>query len=634
MKRTLPVLIAAFFVLVANSAAAQDSADEAKTDAPAESKATENAEGDDKTVEEETDAAKEDEHPEEPDVADLADGPTKLETTDEGSEPEFEAMPAIKPETLEELTLTKTYPYIEHHGLFRFRADAFYNLDLNTAGTTTILPPAAASVPEANNPVDRDADWLAGANIRFRYEPKIHIFEDLAIKLTVDAPQNYVMGSRPYRAITPLVAFTPGQEPLSGSDGVVLREAYGEARTFFGMIRAGRMASNWGLGMLANDGKCEDCDFGDIADRVQFATKAFDTYGFVYYDFPSEGPVAQPLAYEVQGVRRDADQSDDIEQWVLGVMRKPLTREEKADRVRTLKEDRKPYFSGGFYFVYRTQQNSFEDADEPDDYYSTTNNAALIAREAEAYIPDLWARLEWEPYAKSYLRLEVEAAAILGEIKYVKQPGSGAADCFGENATSSACEKLSREVKQFGLAFESEFRANQFFSMGFNGGYASGRRNFGFQVNDGRVDPEDAPSNFRFDRDYIVDMLLFRELIGAVTNAMYFNPWVQFDFFSRNKDSLGLKFGSIYARAVEAEATPSGEANLGLEFDTTLFYEEHNKYKADISYGLLVPMAAWDAVEGRTRYNYPGTSNNTFTADDAREAELAHTIQARMFWFY
>ena len=138
-----------------------------------------------------------------------------------------------------------------------------------------------------------------------------------------------------------------------------------------------------------------------------------------------------------------------------------------------------------------------------------------------------------------------------------------------------------------------------------------------------------------FDRDYIVDLILFRELIGRVTNATYVKPWLQFDFLSKNKDSFGLRLDILYARANEAEATPSGEAGLGLEFDTNLFYQEEGKYRADISYGLLVPLAAWDEVPGRDRVvDYPGISSTAFRAEDTREAEVAQTIQFRMFWFY
>jgi uncharacterized protein (TIGR04551 family) len=237
----------------------------------------------------------------------------------------------------------------------------------------------------------------------------------------------------------------------------------------------------------------------------------------------------------------------------------------------------------------------------------------------------------------------VEAVAIFGEIGFVSLPGKGGEDppseCFSAaNRAKEGCKSRFREVRQYGLAFESEYRHNKLLTFGLYSGFASGRNNFGFQLNDGVVDPEAPPSNFKFDRDYHVDMILFREIIGSVTNATYIKPWIQFDFWTRNKDTFGFRFDAIYSLAHKAGATPSGERFLGLEFDSLLFYREHEKFQADIGYGLLVPGDAFNEKYGRPRLAYPDPAftRGPFRLESGpeREAEIAQSVQVRMFWFY
>ena len=58
-----------------------------------------------------------------------------------------------------------------------------------------------------------------------------------------------------------------------------MKRAYGEVSTPVGILRFGRMGSQWGLGMLHNDGNCLDCDFGDNVYRIQFVTETFGADG-------------------------------------------------------------------------------------------------------------------------------------------------------------------------------------------------------------------------------------------------------------------------------------------------------------------------------------------------------------------
>lgn len=171
------------------------------------------------------------------------------------------------------------YPRVEWHGYFRFRADSFWNLDLDTGGTSPILPPIEAllepgsgtslsdfEIPETgtdenNNEIavpqfaNGGAEHIGGANIRMRLRPIFHVTENARIHLEMNILDNLVMGSTPdgfdesdlgrgLRIDSPLLGFTRGQEPPNvfnaGRSSISVTQAYGEVKPFFGVIRVDR----------------------------------------------------------------------------------------------------------------------------------------------------------------------------------------------------------------------------------------------------------------------------------------------------------------------------------------------------------------------------------------------------------
>jgi uncharacterized protein (TIGR04551 family) len=562
---------------------------------------------------------------------------------------------------------SRTYPYIETHGYFRFRADSFWNLDLDTRGTSSVLAPVESLLdPDGpdntfnetaedtdlwNEYTDRGAEHLAGANIRFRLSPIFQITEKLRIHLELNMLDNMVLGSTAdgqygdLRAEVPLVAFSGGQVPSY----VNITQAYGEVNTFFGTIRLGRQASHWGLGILANGGGsysalreprvsyrglsmaghgCVDCDFGDYVDRAMFITNLFDHYIALAWDYNYAGPTDE-ASNEFFGQPRELSNYDDTRSYVFSIFSRPIRPEEIAARNRQIKELRRPAFDYGFYLVYRTQRLSaerYEPEDSPDDY-------TWFPRGARAVIPDLWLRFQSEPAFRTRIRLELEAAAIFGSI---------------DNADPNAFnDDAQRDIRQFGAALEFEY-VRSALATGLNAGFATGRTlndeggdecnpvPSGFNVNDSWAlnSCEPTLTNFRFDRNYFVDMIMFREVIGTVTNATYFNPFFQYDLFSKQDDNLGIRLDLITAFAADAATTPSGDGFYGVETDLTLYYREPN-YGADISAGFYFPGSAFDAREGRqvdpTIRELTG-NNNTYDRDVS--ANPAYTLQGRFFWAF
>jgi hypothetical protein len=129
-------------------------------------------------------------------------------------------------------------------------------------------------------------------------------------------------------------------------------------------------------------------------------------------------------------------------------------------------------------------------------------------------------------------------------------------------------------------------------------------------------------------------MIMFREVVGTITNAVYFNPFVDYALFSKQDDTLGVRFDAISALALNAETTPSGESFYGVETDLSVYYHEP-RYGADLTGGFFLPGSVFDGVDGRRRI--PTISNLLGEAavyDEDVNATPAWTVQGRFFWAF
>ena len=550
-----------------------------------------------------------------------------------------------------------SFPYVEHHGYFRFRSDYFLRPHLGIAGESTsgstittsgVLPPLNAnefngrSAESQLSSAEKNEDSIAGANIRFRYSPTIHVDQWLRVHSTVDILDNLVLGSTPdYAELRPDASFSlfagtqspPSDGRNSLSDSLRVKEAFADIDTLLGNIRVGRMASHWGLGILANGGKSIDSDFGDYVDRALFTTRIGSVYTAVALDFVAEGVIAADGDYAF-GQPYDADNLDDVNQGVLAFFSRPMTDEEKAQRQRDLYELRKPVFDWGIYTVLRSQEYDISNENQPTYAPEVTNSLgfseensvttanyddyAFVNRSGWGVIPDFWARFQWSPKRGQLLRLETEWAMVIGEVENVDFT-------VGPDSTSNP-----KEIEQWGGVLQTEFQANGNLSVFLESGVASGddaeyfavkdQVNYGEADASGNLGSNRKVTNFKFDRNYYTDLLLFREVIGAVTNTVYVKPGVQYDLFDSREDALGFRFDILTAFALEPEATPGNDGFYGVEFDTQLFYEESNRFRADLSWGTLVPGAAFNLVEG-----YLGSTGTQDVTD------FAMTVQGRLF---
>ena len=112
-----------------------------------------------------------------------------------------------------------------------------------------------------------------------RFEP-IVTMGPIKAQATIDVFDNVVWGDNENLAATPLFAGGASSTQVNGDvvDSIRVKRLWIEWQTSFGLLRIGRQPSNWGLGLLANDGDDFDNDFGDAYggsayDRIIFATR-------------------------------------------------------------------------------------------------------------------------------------------------------------------------------------------------------------------------------------------------------------------------------------------------------------------------------------------------------------------------
>jgi uncharacterized protein (TIGR04551 family) len=459
-------------------------------------------------------------------------------------------------------------------GYFRSRGEALFNLDLDRGPSPSgqYLYPLPLGSPRSQ--------WLSGADMRLRTDLSLYTLDGTAaVRVRVDVLDNLAYGSTPNgNPLTTSTQNAPGSGPAGNA--FQIKRAYGEVLTPFGVLLAGRMGAHWGLGMLANGGDCAGCDSGDAADRVAFITPVAGHLWAAAYDIAYAGPTT---SRSLNGRTLDLDPSDDVHALTFASMRwrSPLARERRLGAGLTTVDY-------GGTFSYRWQQN-----DVPADWLETSEEVDLdprqvVERDFSSWVVDGWMRI-----LHPWMRLELEAAYLLAEIG---QPSSIPGFELNDPITSN----------QYGLAFESDFGPwDGDFSGGLDAGVASGDSAPGFgstlgldgdQPVAGDIDgPQAEPpvdnqiNNFLFHPDYHVDQILFREIIGTVTDAVYARPHLAWRFAELGPGSFTALAAATASWAVNVESTPGRAKHLGVELDPSLVYLHEDGFSLSLDYAVLFP---------------------------------------------
>ncbi len=512
----------------------------------------------------------------------------------------------------------QAYPWFENHGYFRLRIDGFWRAHLGTnaqndndetVGTSAFRPPISANAKNEQ----RGEDWIAGANMRLRWAPTLHVAKSLSIHTELDILDNMMLGSTPdysiNRADAPLSVLSRSQAPASssnsGREAVTVKQAWvswtpiqpSNDKGFLLQLNGGRMARHWGLGLVENAGQDLDADFGTYQDRVNLLTRIGGIYAELGYAWSATGPTTNDPS-QPYGEPSDLTSTDDVFDVSLEVFKRPDTDAERQSRHRRLVVLNKPVLDGGLYVNFRKQ-----DMDVASDSYGTAGTTTattaydevqLEKRGAWMLTPDVWLKLEWKPSLKENVRIELEAAGVIGHVDNV--PRYTLKRVSGKYVWQDDGD-VPLDILSFGGSIEGEYERGPV-SAGLYAGFATGTDApyWGYADRSNVITNKDLKSlkSFYFHPDYRADQLLFRRAVGTITNAWYIKPFVQYDLFEGPHDALAGRVELLYARAFEKSATPGGDPNLGVEIDVKLFYEEKGSFFAGVDWGILFPLKAFN----------------------------------------
>ena len=469
---------------------------------------------------------------------------------------------------------------VELSGEFRLRGERLQNLDLDHGLTPSGLP--LYPVPLG----DPDGQVLHHSDMRLRTDLSMYApFGSVRVNMRLDVVDNLTLGSTPLG--TPLTTTTqwPGQS--NGQSFMQLKRVWGEALTPFGVVAAGRMGNTWGTGMLSNGGDCHDCDSGDAADRIAFVTSQQNHFIALAYDLGWRGPQVQR---KVQTRSLDLEPSDNLRTFTAAILKQ---RDEIALERRTAAG--KPTVDYGAVYSFRMQNNDF-----PLEYVPTTEDVSsessqVMARGYRAHAVDVWFRLVAPAF-----RLEAEAAVLSATIEEASLlPGVS----YGVPLTS---------LQYGGVVLTEVGRPESRVSAGLDVGLASGDSAPGFgatpAANQGPALPGDLEgsqvnppydtmaNNFRFHPDFRIDQILFREIIGTVSDAVYIRPHARVDLWKSTAGKLTFNLSGVASSALYATSTPGNNNPLGIEIDPSLDYMSRDKFRLGLDYGVLFPLEGLDNV--------------------------------------
>jgi uncharacterized protein (TIGR04551 family) len=367
------------------------------------------------------------------------------------------------------------------------------------------------------------------------------------------------------------------------------------------------MGANWGLGMLENSGNGIDDDYGDIVDRISLAARLWGMMLVPGVEFVQSGATSQ-IWNETNGELSnsyflgadggqplDIGQLDDITQYFLIIARQ-IPREEQEDRLRR----GALIINGGLNFAFRNQVLSQERlGTDITDTEPGGSSSPMVFRDAWAVIPDLWFQLHFRGF-----HFEMEFAMIGGAV--------------GNTNAETTDQHLSETVLQFGTTARADYTAlDGKLNVGLEFGYASGDAEFegltprqanGLLQQAPGYEGSDTDSLFRFDPNYNVDLILFEQILGQVSGAYYFRPWVSYEFI---RGVLGVRADVIYSLASEPLQTIGNSSQLGVEIDAAIWFRGRSPFNftAQLQYGVLFPLTAWKDPfwEGFDGIEYPQT---------------------------
>jgi uncharacterized protein (TIGR04551 family) len=449
---------------------------------------------------------------------------------------------------------------VDVEGSTRLRGGLLYNFDLDRG----LTPSGNALFP--SDPDDPKSQTRTVRDLRVRVGLTAHT-EGRTAELVLGADVIDGLGGTS-------LADASGRPDNRGR--LQLRNAFVTVLTPFGVAVAGRMGNQFGLGMIANSGDCFDCDSSDSADRIGLIVPVRGFYVATSLDVS-----ATTQRVGAQSSELAIDPRNNAHAMTAAILRF------RGDEVRAIRRrggSRTVDYGAAFSYLW-------QDHDVPAEYLldDPGMDPASMHRGLRALATVAWARID-----DSKFRVEAEAAYVAGSIEQGSTiPGALVREPVG--------------IGQLGAVVQSEIGTPETrYGIGVDAGYASGDPAPGFgafptlqnsTVQAGDLDgpqvkfPDDHRiDNFRFSPNYRIDKILFHQIIGTVTDAVYVRPHARAEIVP----GLTANTALIASWAVEGSSTPSGARQLGVEIDSGLSYKTHDKVRIDLTYAVLLPGAAFD----------------------------------------
>jgi uncharacterized protein (TIGR04551 family) len=398
------------------------------------------------------------------------------------------------------------------------------------------------------------------------------------------------------------------QNSYTGS--ILAKRAWGEIDSEFGSLRFGRMPWHFGRGMYFNRGDCADCEGGTTVDRFMALTTVYGHQLALAVDFGAQG---YHLGYtdlgqkNIGGFPLDLTQKDDVTQYTAALT--------KVDDDRTWREriaNGDVAVNYGAQLVYRSQDYAtYSVSPQTGSPYSSNNQNPLSAGDlgntktltsnvnALLFIPSLWFKLGWKA-----LTLEFEGTMLAGKLGNAGPLRLGTTEDKGL-AILQAGWVLSSELKLYNdslfIGFETGGATGDQAELAYDSaktGSASGLY-YPYLNYRWKFVPQPAGdrnlNDFHFSPEYHVDEILYRRILGTVSNAIYFKPNITYwlDLDSKKEREVGVSGAVIYSLAPVPVSTPGNSVNYGIEMNVGLQYRNlrENIY-AGFTWGVFWPMAA------------------------------------------
>ncbi|HXU83530.1 MAG TPA: hypothetical protein VN914_19190, partial [Polyangia bacterium] len=345
-----------------------------------------------------------------------------------------------------------------------------------------------------------------------------------------------------------------------------------------------------------------DCEGGTTVDRVMATTQIYGHQIALAWDWGAAGPhmgLTDLGRRDLEGAPLDLSQEDDVFELMAS-----LTRYEDDRRFRERIDYGDVAVNYGLQMVYRHQNTEVEGVNDTPATTTTptpgtmlTGGDRALTRDqfavtngvnATVFLPSLWFKLGWK-----ILTLEAEAGAVLGTINNA-----------GPLVSDPASQRL--KLRSFGWVLSTELRLyRNAFYLGFETGGATGDQaeDLSSYLNYRWNDPVKQPagdtrlSDFKFNPDYQVDQILFRRILGTVTNAIYVKPSLTYWLDLVETRQIGLSAALLYSLAPVQVSTPGNSLSYGVELNAGLSYRNPaDGFFGGVTYGVLWPMGALDRL--------------------------------------